>query len=71
MRVLAWGEARRERNDEDQSQPSAKCALNGRFTSGSKFTATATAKAPAEGVESNSHCTVPAAKLKFQLEFAA
>lgn len=42
--------------------------LNGRFTSDSKFTATASVTAPAEGTESNVTCSAPAVRLPFQFE---
>lgn len=42
--------------------------LNGRFTSDSKFTATASVKAPAEGTESNVTCSAPAVRLPFRFE---
>ncbi|HEX4307260.1 MAG TPA: hypothetical protein VHZ54_14590 [Solirubrobacterales bacterium] len=42
--------------------------LNGKFTSGSKFTATAAVKAPAEGTESKVTCSAPAVRLPFQFE---
>ncbi|HTT96307.1 MAG TPA: hypothetical protein VMF55_16670 [Solirubrobacterales bacterium] len=42
--------------------------LDGRFTSDSKFTATAAVKAPAEGVESDGTCSAPAVRLPFQFE---
>jgi hypothetical protein len=40
--------------------------LNGRFTSDSKFTATAGVKAPAEGIESDETCSAPSVRLPFE-----
>lgn len=42
--------------------------LNGKFTSDSKFAATAAVEAPAEGVESVVNCSAPPVRLPFQFE---
>jgi hypothetical protein len=49
--------------------PSA-ISLSGRFTGNSAFTANVSVQAPAPGVESEVHCSVPATKLKLEFSIA-
>jgi hypothetical protein len=49
----------------------SEVTLSGKFTGPSAFTANATVKAPAPGAETETHCSVPGAKLKFNFSLAA
>jgi hypothetical protein len=49
----------------------SEITLNGSFTSATKLTATASAQAPAPGVQSGTSCSVTPAKRKFELELPA
>jgi hypothetical protein len=51
-------------------QVASAITLNGRFTSPSAFSATVSVQAPAPGVESEVHCSVPPTKLKFEFSIA-